>query len=50
VVREGVKSQEQSDLELRERELSKAYLFKRLGRMVEESGKLGKLRKTLEED
>jgi len=44
------KSQEQSEQELRDKELIKAYLFKRLGRMAEESGKLGELRKQLDED
>ena len=44
------KSQEQSEQDLRDKELIKAYLFKRLGRMAEESGKLEKLRKQLDED
>lgn len=39
----------QSEQDLRDKELIKAYLFKRLGRMAEESGKLETLRKHLDE-
>jgi len=46
----GDQKSQQSEQELRDKELIKAYLFKRLGRMAEESGKLGELRKQLDED